>query len=468
MWHSLFLCLSVFLFLCGSPGPVWAGPEIRTLDTPNPLLFSGFSSALATLGDVNGDAIPDYIVGAYEQTWDDNDHQGRAFVFDGQTGKLLLELDNPQPQPGAAFGFSVAAAGDVNQDGVPDCIVGAFGQGEAGSAEALVFGWTAEDGNEHNVSKRVGSGQAFVFSGRDGQFLYSLEAPQQSAGAGFGWSVASAGDLDGDGIPEFVVGAHSQDGEGRVFLFNGKDGAALRTLAPPPDSGAEGFGWVVDSAGGDLNQDGIPDIVVGAPYSTVEGRSTQGRVYAYSGKDGSLLYHIDTPQPQAGASFGWHVASAGDLNQDTVPDLLIGAPYQDVGAVASQGEAFAFSGTDGSLLMTLHDPVPRPHAGFGWMVSTITDVNTDEVPEILISAPFQTVDQFHVQGEVFLYNGRDGRHLITFDNPYPHQGSMFGYSLASPGDINADHIPEFVFGAPGQHIREKPAVGRVFLFVSKR
>ena len=58
--------------------------------------------------------------------------------------------------------------------------------------------------------------------------------------------------------------------------------------------------------------------------------------------------------------------------------------------------------------------------------------------------------------------------MITFDNPYPHQGSMFGYALASPGDINADHIPEFVFGAPGQHIRDKPAVGRVFLFVSKR
>ena len=225
---------------------------------------------------------------------------------------------------------------------------------------------------------------------------------------------------------------------------------------------------MVDSAGGDLNRDGIPDIVVGAPYSVVEGRSTQGRVYVYSGKDGSLLYHIDNPQPQAGASFGWRVTPAGDLNQDAVPDLLIGAPYQDVGAVASQGQAFAFSGTDGSLLMTFHDPVPRPQAGFGWMVSAVTDVNTDEIPEILISAPFQTVDQFHVQGEVFLYNGRDGRHLITFDNPYPHQGSMFGYALASPGDINADHIPEFVFGAPGQHIRDKPAVGRVFLFVSKR
>ena len=464
MWHAPFLWLSVLFFLCG---PTWAGPEIRTLDTPNRLTFSGFSSALSTLGDVNGDAIPDYIIGAYEQTWDENNHQGRAFIFDGQTGELLLELDDPHPQADAAFGFSVAAAGDVNQDGVPDCIIGAFGQGEAGSAETLVFGWTAEDGSEYNVSKRVGSGQAFVFSGREGQLLHSLESPQQSAGAGFGWSVASAGELDGDGIPEFIVGAHSQDHEGRVFVFSGRDGTPLHTLAPPPDSGAEGFGWTVNSAG-DLNHDGIPDIAVGAPYSTVEGRSTQGRAYVYSGADGSLLYPIDHPQPQAGASFGWYVTSAGDLNEDSVPDLLIGAPYQDVGAVAAQGAAFAFSGTDGSLLLTFHDPAPRPSAGFGWIMSAIPDVNTDEIPEILVGAPFQRVDEFHVQGEVFLYNGRDGRHLITFDNPYPHQGSMFGYALASPGDINADHIPEFVFGAPGQHIRDKPAVGRAFLFMSQR
>ena len=464
MWHLPFLWLSVLLFLCG---PTWAGPEIRTLDTPNRLIFSGFSSALSALGDVNGDAIPDYVVGAYEQTWDENNHQGRAFVFDGQTGKLLLELDNPHPQADAAFGFAVAAAGDVNQDGVPDCLIGAFGQGEAGNAETLVFGWTAEDGSEHNVSKRVGSGQVFVFSGRDGQLLHSLEAPRQSAGAGFGWSVASAGDLNGDGIPEPIVGAHGQDHEGRAFVFHGRDGTLLHTLVPPSDSGAEGFGWTVNSAG-DLNRDGTPDIIVGAPYSSVEGRSTQGRAYVYSGTDGSLLYPIEHPPPQAGASFGWHVTPAGDLNEDGVPDLLIGAPYQDVGAVAAQGAAFAFSGTDGSLLLTFRDPVPRPAAGFGWIMSAIPDVNMDEVPEILVSAPFQKVDEFYVQGEVFLYNGRDGRHLITFDNPYPHQGSMFGYALASPGDINADDIPEFVFGAPGQHIRDKPAVGRAFLFVSQR
>ncbi len=118
--------------------------------------------------------------------------------------------------------------------------------------------------------------------------------------------------------------------------------------------------------------------------------------------------------------------------------------------------------------MTLHDPVPRPYAGFGLIVSATVDTNADEIPEILVGAPFQTVDEYHVQGEVFLYNGRDGRHLTTFDNPHPHQGSMFGYTFASPGDINDDRTPEFVFGTPGQHIMGKPAAGRVYMFVSNR
>ncbi len=463
-----FLCFSVLVSLVFLPALVRAGPEIRTMDNPNRLLFSGFSSALAAIGDVNGDNIPDYVVGSYNQAWDDNDHQGRAFVFNGQNGKLLLELDNPNPQADAAFGFSVAAAGDIDQDGIPDIVIGAFGQGEAGSAESIVFGWKDAEGSEHGVRKRVGSGQAFVFSSHDGHLLYSLEAPQLRAGAGFGWSVASVGDLTGDTIPELIVGAHSQAGEGRAFVFNGKDGSILWTLAPPPGSNAAGFGWAVDSTGGDLNQDGIPDIVVGAPYSTVEGRSVQGRVYIFSGKNGGLLSIIDNPQPQAGASFGLHVTSAGDLNNDNISDLLVGAPYQDVGNLEAQGAAFAFSGQDGSVLMTLYDPVPRPYAGFGWMVSATTDTNADGIPEILVGAPFQTVDEYHVQGEVFLYNGRDGRHLTTFDNPQPHQGSMFGYTFASPGDINDDQIPEFVFGTPGQHIMEKPAAGRVYMFVSNR
>jgi len=430
--------LFTLLLFCGLSAQAVA--RVMILDNPIRLPFSGFASSMAVAGDLDGDGVSDYIIGAYDQPVTGNDHQGRVFVFSGQSGKLLLTIEDPAPVSYAAFGFAVAAAGDVNKDGTPDLLVGAFGQ--------------------------EGSGKAFLFSGKDGKLLRSFQAPQRQIGAGFGWSVASLGDLNGDGVPDLIVGAFAQDGDGKAFVFDGQNGKLLHTLAPPQTSGGAAFGWAVASVG-DLNKDGVPDILVGAPYATVNKIAVQGRAYVFNGKDGKLLYTLDDPQPVAGEVFGWRVASGGDLNKDGVPDLLVGAPYKDVGTNPAQGAAYVFSGADGKVLFPLNNPVPRPYAGFGYVVAEGADVNQDGAPEILIGAPFQTVDQFHVQGEVFLFNGQDGRHLTTFDDPYPHQGATFGYSIASPGDVNGDKIPDFAIGASGQIIMDKVAVGRVFVFLSQ-
>ena len=409
------------------------------LDNPMRLPFSGFASSLALAGDVDGDGTEDYLVGAYNHRWNNNDRQGRAFVFSGAKGNLLFTIDNPSPQIEAAFGFSVASAGDVNKDGIPDFLIGALGQEERG--------------------------KAFLFNGKDGKLLYTLQAPNLQTGAGFGWAVVSLGDLTNDGIPDIAVGAFAQENIGYVYLFNGSDGKHLRTIAPP--AGSLAFGWSL-SAAGDTNKDGIPDLVVGAPYTTVGQNTVQGQAYVFSGKDDALLLTLDNPQPVAGGVFGWRMTSVGDQDKDEVPDLLVGAPYQDVNKVISQGAAYVFSGATGKLLFPLKDPVPRPYAVFGYTVAEGPDVNQDGVPELLVGAPYQTVDQFHVQGEVFLFNGRDGRHLTTFDNPYPHQGSSFGYTVVSPGDVNGDNIPDFAIGASGQGIMDKPAVGRVMVFLSQQ
>ena len=409
------------------------------LDNPMRLPFSGFASSLALAGDVDGDGTGDYLVGAYTHRWNNNDRQGRVFVFSGAKGNLLFTIDNPSPQVEAAFGFSVASAGDVNKDGIPDFLIGALGQEERG--------------------------KAFLFNGKDGKLLYTLQAPNLQTGAGFGWAVASLGDLTNDGIPDIAVGAFAQENIGYVYLFNGNDGKPLRTIAPP--AGSLAFGWSL-SAAGDVNKDGIPDLVVGAPYTTVGQNTVQGQAYVFSGKDDALLLTLDNPQPTAGGAFGWRITSVGDQDKDGTPDLLVGAPYQDVNKVISQGAAYVFSGATGKLLFPLKDPVPRPYAVFGYTVAEGPDVNQDGVPELLVGAPYQTVDQFHVQGEVFLFNGRDGRHLTTFDNPYPHQGSSFGYTVVSPGDVNGDKIPDFAIGASGQGIMDKPAVGRVMIFLSQQ
>jgi hypothetical protein len=431
-WVSLFL-----FFLCSVP----TIGESRTmiLDNPQRMAFSGFASSLALVGDIDGDQVPDYLVGAYDNRWDKNDRQGRVFVFSGKSGKLLFPIDHPSPQKAAAFGFAVASAGDINKDGANDFLIGAFGQDD-------------------------GRGKVFVFNGKDGKLLYPVQALQRQPGAGFGWALTSVGDLNGDNTPDFAVGAFAHEGAGQVFVFNGQDGKLLRTIMPP--AGSFTFGWALASMR-DLNNDGLRELLVGAPYTNVGKNPVQGQAYVINGKDGNVLYTLDNPQPIAGAVFGWRLIDAGDLNKDGVSDILVGAPYQDVDNVIAQGSAFAFSGANGQMLFPLKNPVPRPYAAFGYSLSESADMNQDNVPEILVGAPYQTVDEFHVQGEVFLFNGQDGRHLTTFDNPYPHQGSSFGYTVASPGDVNGDKIPDFAIGASGQGIMDKPAVGRLFVFLSK-
>ncbi|MSQ47592.1 MAG: hypothetical protein EXR78_04255 [Deltaproteobacteria bacterium] len=436
---SRLIASTLFVLYAVALSPGRADARTMFLDNPIRLPFSGFASSLALVGDVDSDGTADFLVGAYNHRWANNDRQGRAFVFSGATGKLLYTIDNPSPQVESAFGFSVAAAGDVNKDGIADFIIGALGQ--------------------------AGHGEAFVFSGKEGKLLYTLEAPKLQNGAGFGWAAVSLGDITNDGTPDIAIGAFAQEDIGYVYLFNGSDGKLLRTVAPP--AGSLSFGWSLDAAG-DINKDGISDLIVGAPYTAVGENTVQGRVFVFSGKDDALLLTLDNPQPTAGGVFGWRAVAVGDQDKDGVPDFLIGAPYQDVNKVIDQGSAYILSGATGKLLFALKNPLPRPYSVFGYTVAAGPDVNKDGVPELLVGAPYQSVDQFHIQGEVFLFNGRDGRHLTTFDNPYPHQGSSFGYTIASPGDINGDKIPDFAFGAAGQGIMDKPSVGRVMVFLSQQ
>ena len=218
-----------------------------------------------------------------------------------------------------------------------------------------------------------------------------------------------------------------------------------------------------------LNHDGVPDILVGAPYTTVGQVPVQGRVYAFSGSTQKLLYAIDDPTPHIGEGFGWQVTSGGDYNGDGIPDILIGAPYKDSDTSRAAGAAFVFNGADGSLLRALHNPArAQAYSGFGFSFASNFDVNRDGTPDILVGAPYQTVDQFHIQGEAFLFDGKDGKLLTTFDNPFPHQGSSLGYSVVTPGDVNGDEIPDFAIGATGQIILDKVAVGRIYVFLSSQ
>jgi hypothetical protein len=444
---------------------------------------------MANIGDVNQDGIPDFVVGAYNHAVNHNEYQvqgaghhvvdakemrirnqGMAFVFSGKDGKVIHVVNNPDPgsfdaslytQTGVAFGCSVAGVGDVSGDGVPDFLIGAF-----------------------NHARR---GEAFIFSGADSSLLMTLSDPSLGNEALFGWAVAGMGDMNGDGVSELLVSA---PGKEQALVFNGSNGEELLSVRNPMVRGA--FGWAVAGVG-DVNKDGVPDLLIGAPYQDVKSNGNQevdlqpqdlfssapeqavskykeygvqGQAFVFSGSNGELLFTLDDPIPGAGSAFGWVVSEAGDVNRDGTPDFLVSAPYQDVNGNRSQGHVFTFSGADGKLLYTLTTPAPHAYAGFGLFVGSAGDVNGDNAPEIMAGAPFQKVDAYGLQGQLFIFNGLDGRHLFTFNDPYPQQGAFFGTTAISPGDLDGDSIPEFVVGAPGQPLRHLPTVGRAFVFTS--
>ena len=149
------------------------------------------------------------------------------------------------------LGVSVSGAGDVNRDGFADLICGAYG-----------YGWV---------------GAAYVFSGVDGSILYTFVG--DSTNDYFGYSVSGAEDVNGDGFPDFIVGAFGADingkNSGRARVFSGLDGSVLYTF--DGDSKFDNFGWSVSGAG-DVNGDGFGDLIVGAPF---DGKQERGGAWVF-------------------------------------------------------------------------------------------------------------------------------------------------------------------------------------------
>ena len=419
------------------------GALLFTLYPPNPQMGAWFGSSVA-VGDVNGNGRGDIVVGAPNEDVGANEYQGRAYVFSGTDGSLLFTLDIFNPQASAYFGYSLAV-GDANGDGKGDIAVGAFGE---------------------DVGSSLAQGRAYVFSGTDGSLFSILDILEQPRSAAtFGQSVA-VGDVNDDGEEDIAVGAPNA---ATVYVFAGGASSPIPTPppgfllpysldSPNPQPGAY-FGNSV--AVGDVNDDGKGDIAVGAPKEDGGGNTDQGRAYVYSGADTSLLFTLDTPNPQRNAHFGSSVA-VGDVDGDGKADIAGGAYWEDVGDNEDQGRAYVFSGADGSLLFTLDSPNPQPGAYFGYSVA-VGDVNDDEKGDIAVGAPKEDVGGNLSQGRVYVFSGVDGSLLFTVDIPNPQAVAWFGWSVAV-GDTNGDDIGDVAVGAPKERVGDNADQGRAHVF----
>ncbi len=367
-----------------------------------------FGQSVSSAGDVNGDGFDDVVVGA---RGDDSNgsNSGSVEVFSGVNGSVLYTFNGDSAND--LFGYAVSGAGDVNGDGFDDVIVGAFGDDNNGNS----------------------SGSARVFSGVDGSVLYTFNG--DSANDWFGWSVSGAGDVNGDGFSDVIVGAkfddNNGDNSGSARVFSGVDGSVLYTFNG--DFASEFLGHSVSGAG-DVNGDGFDDLVVGAPGGS------SGSARLFSGLNGAS-YTINGDS--AGDQFGYSVSGAGDVNGDGFDDVIVGA-LRDDNNVINSGSARVVSGLDGSQLFIFDGD--STNDWFGYSVSGVGDVNNDGFDDVIVGARFDD-NNGSDSGSARVFSGIDGSTLYTFDGDSPNDS--FGISVSGAGDTNGDGFSDIIVGAFG-------------------
>lgn len=296
-----------------------------------------FGQSLGSAGDVNNDGYDDIIIGAI-YNYAGGFQAGRAYVFSGKTGDTLYVFTGTEES--LIFGRSVASAGDVNNDGYNDIIVGA----------------------PETFTLDTDPGRAYVFSGLNGDTLYAYIG--EAIGDRFGYTVASAGDVNNDSFDDFIIGAIDYNsGRGRAYVFSGQTGDTLYIF--DSEGNSDEFG-IISAAAGDINNDGYDDIIVSAWINNSD--SGRGYAYVFSGQTGDTLYVFRGEA--ASDFFGVSAASAGDVNNDGYDDIIIGAHYNDVGGIDA-GRAYVFSGQTGDTLHIFTGAAAGISSGF-WHCPPVT------------------------------------------------------------------------------------------------
>ncbi len=461
--------LVALLVLLEGPGAVWA-------DSPPLAMYSAATGtfhepaapgwmatgenindrlgvAVASAGDVNNDGYDDLVVvaGGYPG----GVSRGRVYVYHGGPGgpdtiperTLTGEADNDQ------FGFSVAGAGDVNGDGYGDLLVGAYQNDQGGNGAGKFYLYYGSAGG-------VGDIPAFTATG-------------EQAGDSFGWRVAGAGDVNGDGYDDVLVtapGYPAGSKAGRVYLFYGAASGLSSTavISITGEANLQEFGNSAASAG-DVNGDGYDDIIVGA-YRNDDWGPTAGKVYLYYGSAAGL--DVTTPTTIIGENpfdrFGYAVSTAGDVNGDGYADVLVGATDYALGS--KKGKVYMYLGSAGGLTTIPAFMVEGEQDGdeLGWSMDTAGDMNGDGYADILIGAPSFALNQVESPGRAYVYYGGpsalSSTPAITVTGA--EDGDQLGFSVASAGDVNGDGQGDILIGANKYDNGGQPNddVGIVYLY----
>jgi hypothetical protein len=346
------------------------------------------------IGDVDGDGVPDFVTSAPTKSIG-GANAGRVYVYSTKSGKLLWSVDG---HPNDRLGIGIEAAGDANHDGIPDVVASA-----------------------------PGAGKAYILDGQDGKILVTMTA--ENAADSFGRHVAGVGDVNHDGYADVIIGAPGNNkSTGAAYVYSGRDGKLLLKLTG--ESEGDQFGAAVTGYTGKTGT----LLVVGAPGA---GSGRRGRTYVYKslGQKPAFTFDADENGQALGAMF---LSIPGDLDGDGFPDVYA-SDFSDNGKAPGAGRIYLYSGKDGHRLYSLSGETPGE--GFGTSSSTAGDVDGDGYPDLIVGS-WQYSVAANSAGRVYLYSGKDGRLMKTYTCRIP--GDTLGFDAVGMGDVDHDGTVDFL------------------------